>query len=292
MAPPRAPSRQGQLDLPFARQRTPDRNAGRGGRSFYLFDFDDNLVHVDTRIFLFDRDTGAELPLSTRRFSEVRALVGKPGPFARYVVRDDDESGSYRRFRDQAHLAPGARQPFVEDLASTLARPEHPWKGPSWPFFEHAVFNGRPVALITARGHDAAVIDEGIDLLCRAGHLAARPSWLGVYNVSNRAVRAALGDTEAKRSVPELKRAALCDAVDRAMRLHGESPHHRFGVSDDDPTNLAVMVSAFVELKRRYPENAFFVIDASRHPVVKTEILRDSTRSQEVPVSDQLGLFD
>lgn len=292
MAPHRVPARAGQLELPFARHRTPDRNAERGGRSFYLFDFDDNLVHVDTRIFLFDRDTGAELPLSTRRFSEVSALVGKPGPFARYVVRDDDDTGSFRRFRDHEGLAAGEHQPFVQDLLTTLARPDHLWKGPSWPFFEHAVFNGRPVALITARGHDVAVIDEGVDLLCRAGHLHARPRWLGVYNVSNRRVREQIGDTELTRSVAERKRLALFDAVDRAMREHGENPHHRFGVSDDDATNLAVMVGAFVELKRKYPENAFFVIDASRRPVVKTEILHESTRTQEVPEAEQLGLFD
>ena len=292
MPPPPVPPRTGQLELPFARVRTPDRNAGRGGRSFYLFDLDDNLVHVETRIFLFDRDTGAELPLSTRRFSEVSALVGKPGPFARYVVRDDDATGSFRRFRDKDTLEPGERQPFVEDLMATLARPDHLWKGPSWPFFEHAVFNGRPVALITARGHHRAVIDEGMDLLCRAGHLHARPSWLGVYNVSSHTVRAALGDGALKRSVPELKRLALVDAVERAMREHGASPNHRFGVSDDDAQNLAVMVAAFVELKRRYPDNAFFVIDASRHPVVKTEILRDSTRTSEVPASEQMSLFE
>jgi hypothetical protein len=41
-----------------------------------------------------------------------------------------------------------------------------------------------------------------------------------------------------------------------------------------------------------WPGNAFFVIDASRGPVVRTEILHESTRTQEVPEAEQLGLFD
>ncbi len=292
MSPHRPQPRRGQLELPLARERRPDRNADRGGRSFYFFDFDDNLVHVDTRIFLFDRDTGAELPLTTRRFAEVSRLVGKRGPFARYEVRDDDETGSFRRFRDRAALAPGERQPFVEDLLATLRKPDAAWKGPSWAFFEHAVFNQRPVAIITARGHHPSVLEEGIGELWRAGHLHAAPRYLGVYTVTHRGVRAGLGDPEHRRPVPELKRQAIFDAVEKAMREHGESPHHRFGVSDDDAGNLELILAALAELKRRHPDNAFFVIDASKHPVVKTEVLLGSTESEEVPEAGQLALFE
>jgi hypothetical protein len=291
MAHRRSP-RPGQLELPLRRDRVPDRNAGQGGRSFYFFDFDDNLVHVDTPIFLFDRETGAELALTTRRFSEVSALVGKRGPFARYEVRLDDETGSFRRFRDHAQLSPGQRQPFLEDLARTIARPEPSWKGPSWPFFEHAVYNERPIAIITARGHHPTVVEEGVGLLVQAGHLPAAPRWLGIYTVSNREVRTSLGDADGTVPVPELKVAALMDAVELAMRLYGASPHHRFGVSDDDAANLAGMVTAFGELKREHPQNAFFVIDASQHPVIKTEVLVESVRSFDVPESEQLGLFE
>jgi hypothetical protein len=288
----RRATRPGPLELPLRRDRTPDRNAGHGGRSFYFFDFDDNLVHVDTPIYLFDRDSGAELALTTRRFAEVSTLVGKRGPFFRYEVRQDDETGSFRRFRDRARLEPDRRQPFLEDLARSLARPDHAWKGPSWPFFEHAVFNERPIAIITARGHHPKVVEEGIGLLREAGHLHAAPRWLGIYTVSNREVRASLGDPDGRVPVPELKVAALGQAVELAMRLYGDSPHHRFGVSDDDATNLAGMLAAFAALKRRHPDNAFFVIDASRHPVVKTEVLAESLRTEDVPESEQLKLFE
>ena len=120
------------------------------------------------------------------------------------------------------------------------------------------------------------------------GFLRAAPSYLGIYPVTHGAVRDALGDREARRSIPELKMAAIFAAVEQAMRVHGVSPYHRFGVSDDDARNLDHIVAALTELKHRYPDNAFFVIDASHHPVVKTEVLAHSTVSQPVATLAQL----
>ena len=70
-----------QLELPISRPHMPDRNADKGGRSFYFFDFDDNVMRLDTCIYVFDRRSGAELALSTRRFAEIHPFLGKPGPY-------------------------------------------------------------------------------------------------------------------------------------------------------------------------------------------------------------------
>jgi hypothetical protein len=45
------------------------------------------------------------------------------------------------------------------------------------------------------------------------------------------------------------------------------------------------------ELKCRHPENAFFVIDASRYPVTFTEVFCDHDESHEVESYEQLELF-
>jgi len=47
-----------------------------------------------------------------------------------------------------------------------------------------------------------------------------------------------------------------------------------------------------IELKQRFPENAFFVINTSTDPGIKTEVLIDSISSEHVPFEAQLRLFD
>ncbi|MBI5510662.1 MAG: hypothetical protein HY903_18035 [Deltaproteobacteria bacterium] len=282
-----------QLELPIPRHRAPDRNADKGGRSFYFFDFDDNVMLLDTCIYIFAKAGGNQIALSTRRFAEVHRHVGRAGIYADYEIRLDDATGSYRRFRDlPAAELDGQAQPFVEDLQAALAKGDLLWKGPSWDFFYHAVFNGRPIAIITARGHHPDTMQAGIDLLVGARHLTATPNYLGVYPVSHAGTRLALGDRDGRRSIPELKKAAILDSVRRAMASFGDNPHHRFGMSDDDPVNVALAVEAMTELKARYPENAFFVINTSTHPVEKTEILANRTTVEPIPAASQLHLFD
>jgi hypothetical protein len=282
----------GQLELPLPRPHVPDRNHERGGRSFYFFDFDDNVALLDTSIFLFDRDSGAELALSTRRFAEICESVGKPGAFERYEIRRDDRTGSFRRFRDvpREELALG-QQPFIEDLLAALAKPDVVWKGPSWDFFYHAVFNHRPIALVTARGHHPELVKQAFAILHERGFLRAVPNYLGIYTVSNPEVRAMLGDADGNVPTPELKKRAIVHAVRAAMQQYGASDFHRFGVSDDDPANIAQIIEALTELKRVYPANAFFVIDASRRPMLKTEILTERLQVEPLTRAAQLALF-
>ena len=46
---------------------------------YYAFDWDDNIVHMPTKIIVKD-DKGEEVGMSTEDFAEYRAKVGK-GPF-------------------------------------------------------------------------------------------------------------------------------------------------------------------------------------------------------------------
>jgi hypothetical protein len=273
------------------RERYDDRNLHKGGRSFYFFDFDDNVMSLPTPIYVFHRDTGEEVALSTGDFARFAPAFGQPGPWADYRVDPDDVTGSFRRFRDVPGRDPAA-QPFVEEIARAVAASEFVWKGPSWPLFEHAVHNHRPLSIITARGHRPETLVEGIGLLERAGHLSRRPNYLSLYPVSHPGVRTDLGDAEARQSIAELKLAAIHQCVEAAMRLYGENPHHRFGMSEDSPENLDLVTTAMHQLKARYPDNAFFVIDASGDPVIKTEVLRVGTGdSEEVSDIEQLDLF-
>ena len=277
-----------QLDLGFGLPFQPDRNSEKGGRSFYFFDLDDNVLHLQTPIYIYDLRTGTEQPVSTGEFARICGSLGKPGAYECFGVNPDDRVGSFRRFRDNAGLTPGAFQPFVQDIQEALELPDFHWKGPSWECFEYAVHNERPVALITARGHSPATIRAGLSQLVKAGFLSREPNYLAIYPVSHPELRVELAAGRAKTSTAELKKQAIIRCVESAMKQYGNNPHHRFGMSDDDPENLALITEAKRILKARYPQNSFFVIHAASRPVLKYEIFCDITEPSRIETDIQL----
>lgn len=282
----------GQLALPIEHPVEPDRNFRFGGRSFYFFDFDDNIAFLSTPTFLFHFETGHEIQLTSKEFAEQSRFIGKSGVYADYRI-DFSEGGTFRNFRDK-HLSEaekilGQRQPFVEDLAAALGFPDFHWQGPSWSCFYHAVHNGRPLSLITARGHSSETLKEGIQLLVEARQLPREPNYLSLFPVSHPVVKKHLKAKE--DSIPELKRAAIRASVSAAVEKYGPSPYHRFGMSDDDPANVQMIIEEMARLKGEYPDMSFFVIDTHKGKFVKREIYRDFTVDSCVSSSTQLELF-
>ncbi len=269
-----------------------DRNASYGGRSFYFFDLDDNILHLDTPIILFHKETGAEREISSADLAAYGNTIGKSGPYGEFRFEQDDRTGSFRNFRDP----PFGPSPLVKDLERAIRQPVWEWRGPSWNHFFYAVLNRRPVSIITARGHRPESIKRALNLLYRRGELLKRPNFLSVFPVTNPLLRQRVfKDPHYARPVAELKYEALILAVENAFRRYGKNPHHRFGVSDDDPNNIREISRALVEVKRRYPQNSFFVIDSSGRSIQKTEIFEDHTeQSRTIDLSDALNyqLFD
>ncbi len=284
-----------QLELPLGREPEPDRNLHKGGRSFYFFDFDDNVAFLTTPMFLFHKDTKAEIEISSREFAKHSAFIGQSGSFASYDLNHDPEHGSFRRFRDKnvswLERLLGHRQVFVQDLAAALGHPDIDWKGPSWNCFYHAVFNSRPLALITARGHHPRTIAAGIKLWVNEGHLPKSPNYLAVYPVNHPATKAALGMSDSN-SVPHLKQKALRASVEKALKVYGNNPHHRFGMSDDDPRNIEWITAEMHALKKEHPQMSFFIISTHGEQMVKLEILKDQVVDRVLQLDAQLTLFD
>lgn len=284
-----------QLELPLARQPEPDRNRHMGGRSFYFFDFDDNVAFLTTPTFLFHRETKRQVKLSSRELALHSGEIGRSGLYKDFFLDDDPVTGSFRCFRDKdidwlARMR-GKRQIFVEDLAAALGLPDVNWKGPSWNCFYHAVFNARPMALITARGHSPATMRAGIRLWVREGHLPHEPNYLGLYPVSHPATKREL-DLPGSTSIPHLKQRALRAAVEKAFRVYGYNPHHRFGMSDDDPRNIAWITDEMKVLKTEYPDVSFFIIQTHGEQMIKYEVFPDHVVDQCLPPPAQLSLFD
>lgn len=286
----------GQLELGETRLKEPDRNYHRGGRSFYFFDFDDNIAYLSTPLILFHKTTSEELYLTSGEWAIHHATIGKAGPYSEYEIRFDDVTGTFRCFRDidisEVEKLSGKKQLFVEDLLAALKLPDLQWKGPSWDCFYHATFNQRPISVITARGHNAETIQSGIKEFVRAGYLPQIPNYLSIYAVSNKEVRVHLNDKEFTATTAELKQKAIRASVEKAIEVYGYSPHHRFGMSDDDPKNIQLVVEEMTRLKSSYPEMSFFMIETHNGNFIKHEISQHGLKSQLISDgASQLDLF-
>lgn len=283
-----------QLELNISRDYELDRNHASGGRSFYFFDFDDNIAILTTSIYIFNKHDHTQIALSSREFAELSQQIGKTGFFADYEIRYDDEYGSFRDFRDRDHHLVerwfGKRQVFINDLLHVLGLPDYNWKGPAWDCFYHAVYNKRPMSLITARGHSPETLLHGFKRMIRAGHLPHEPNFLSIYPINHPETRKSLEDVP-NQSVAELKQKAIRASVERAFELYGYNPLHRFGMSDDDPRNLELIIEEMARLKSDYPEVSFFVFDTQKGQVTKKEIFAHHTEAQPLSRAEQISLF-
>lgn len=286
-----------QLELAIERKKEADRNLHMGGRSFYFFDFDDNVAFLSTPLILFHKQTGAELNITSGQFAQEHSNIGTSGPFKDFDIRWDDNSGTFRCFRDhhedELKKLGLKNQIFLEDVSEALGFPDFQWKGPSWSGFYHATFNQRPVSVITARGHAPETIAAGIELFVNAGHLPQAPNYLSIFPVSHKQTRLSLGDVDFKSSVAELKQRAIRASVEKAIELFGTNPHHRFGMSDDDPKNIQLIIEEMARLKSRFPNMSFFMIETQKGDFVKHEVTHQGIKDSRLTESEiqQITLF-
>lgn len=286
-------SSKGQLSLPINFFRELDRNFHKGGRSFYFFDLDDNLLHLSTTIVIFSKKDGAPKELSTEDYATIKDEINDPkSPWFAYETRFSNGFNSFMNFRDQKIDPRKEEHMLIHDLRKALDNPQLEWKGPSWNFFAYAVENSRPISIITARGHHPNTIKRALNHLVQTRDLLAHPNYLGVYPVSHPTTRIELGDEKEVLSVAELKKKAIHQSVKDAFDCYGYNPHHRFGMSDDDEENLKLILEAFQELKKEYPENAFFAFNTHGRKLQKLEVTLDGHVDEETLKAEQGKLFE
>lgn len=289
-------SHKGQLELGINRSPEKDRNFHLGGRSFYFFDFDDNIAFLTTPLILFHKKDRHEVQISSGDFAQYHQSIGKSGLYADYDMDFCDTTGTFRSFRDlqidEVEKLQGKKQIFVQDVAGALGFPDFQWKGPSWECFYHAAFNQRPLSVITARGHHPETLKEGIRVFVQNKVLPLEPNYLSVYPVSHKETRIDLGDLEFKQGTAELKQRAIRASVEKAIELYGYNAHHRFGMSDDDPKNIQLIVEEMTRLKARFPEMSFFMIETQHGSFIKHEVKLNGLRGDKVENLSQLSFFE
>jgi len=115
---------------------------------YYAFDWDDNIVHMPTKIIVQD-DSGNEIGMSTDDFAKYRHHIGKENfdYNGREIVGYSDNP--FRNFREE-----GDRQFILDAMMAS--------EGPSWNDFVECINNGSIFSIITARGHNPNTLKEAV----------------------------------------------------------------------------------------------------------------------------------
>ncbi|MBQ6137506.1 MAG: hypothetical protein IJI73_09070 [Kiritimatiellae bacterium] len=127
---------------------------------YYIFDWDDNILHMPTKIRMEHRgEDGVWRPVdvSTSTFALVRAdeehYRAPPGGWAE----------AFRNFEDGPD-----RDNFIEDTIDALERIDHGEKpSPSFNTFKKTLVEGRIFAIVTARGHAPETIERAVRLFIK-----------------------------------------------------------------------------------------------------------------------------
>ena len=139
--PPNCQSMKRQIKEGFKGEGTPD-------MKYYAFDWDDNIVHMPTKIMLKTED-GDEIGMSTDDFAEYRHDLGKK-PFqykGETIVGLADEA--FRNFKTA-----GDKDFLIDAMRAK--------EGPAFGDFREAINNGSIFSIVTARGHKPETLKQAV----------------------------------------------------------------------------------------------------------------------------------
>ncbi|MEI8242009.1 MAG: hypothetical protein WCI17_01955 [bacterium] len=283
---------------------------------YYIFDWDDNILHMPTRIHLEKRQPdGSWTPhlVSTSVFSLIRSDT------LNYRPPNNHWPEAFVEFQDYATAS--ANQ-FLRDAQEAITRilrgTDQP--APSFRTFRTTLVEGRLFAIVTARGHASETLRKGVRLFVdlvltpaeRAEMLANLHGYracfdhvttfgtddeeLEYYLDINHYYAVTSPDftdllpraTPGAESSEHRKQVAIRSFVEHVVRVLARTQEGQLrrpvsvGFSDDDPVNVkAVEEYIRTELGRRFPGVKFVVYDTSDRTLEK---------GRKIVVSGQLDL--
>jgi len=272
-----------------------DASAGIGGFKYYIFDWDDNVLHMPTKIVLEKREDDGQwsrYPVSTSMFALIRNDTENFRP------PGGDWESAFVNFRDLQERGESA---FLADTRKAL-QPiiDGEAKGaPCFDVFRKTLIDGRLFGIVTARGHKPESIRKGveyfIDQVLTDEERATMIGNLRRYRVafgedeelpdtdvldaflslnkyhgvtSPEFQRGILGNEEGSSHNPEeAKQVAIRDFVEHVLGIIGQGNIDApisVGFSDDDLGNITA-VKEYIEqfLAKEYPHVSFVVFDTS-----------------------------
>jgi hypothetical protein len=258
---------------------------------YYIFDWDDNILHMPTHIHLEKRmPDGGWVPhaVSTAVFSVIRS------DRENYRPPDGVWEHAFREFRDididhENVFLRDTRQ-AIDEVVSGKRK-----EGPSFAKFKQILTEGRLFAIVTARGHRSSVIRQAVDYFLQTvlsteerhtmmknlrGYMACFApdtppaddhAVLAFYHAHNRyhgvmspEFHARMGrQVQASPNTEEGKQFAIKDFVEHVIRIAHERGLSRpisVGFSDDDEGNV-IAVENFIRsaLAKAFPSVKFVV---------------------------------
>lgn len=128
---------------------------------YYIFDWDDNILHMPTKIkmeHLDDDGTWKPVEVSTSTFALVRSDTAHYRP-----PTDGGWAAAFRNFEDPVGSIDDDNNCFILDTLDALEKVEHGEKpGPSYNAMKKTLREGRLFAIVTARGHSARTIERAV----------------------------------------------------------------------------------------------------------------------------------
>ena len=126
---------------------------------FYIFDWDDNILHMPTKIHLEQQDCNGDwhpVEVSTSVFALVRTDP-------RYRMPPGGRAEAFREFQDV--VDDSGDLSFIRDTRAALARVKAGEKpGPSFETLRKTLREGRIFAIVTARGHEPETLREAVKI--------------------------------------------------------------------------------------------------------------------------------
>lgn len=265
---------------------------------YYIFDWDDNILHMPTRIHLERRQadgTWAAHSVSTAAFAVVRT------DSENYRAPGGDWKNAFVEFQDYADEGESR---FLRDTRAALDKvlSGETQPGPSFHTLRETLVEGRLFAIVTARGHESESLRKAVRLFIElvltpaekdemmANLRGYRASFDGLsafgtdeeeityylslnryHAVTNPGFKRWLKQTAGERATPEnAKQFAIRDFVEHVIKILSRTGADAIrrpisvGFSDDDLGNVAT-VERYIqeELARRFPGIKFCVYDTS-----------------------------
>ena len=283
---------------------------------YYIFDWDDNILHMPTYIHLERRlGNGTWVPhlVSTALFSVIRKDT------VNYRPPEGDWEKAFVEFRD---FAADDESKFLKDARCAIDRMQRgeDKTPPSFNTFRKTLVEGRIFAIVTARGHQPDTLRKGVEMFIdriltgseKAEMIRNLRGYLVTYDEPGR--NEAMNDGEVlenylsqnryhavtnpefirlvkNSAMPDPERSesrkqfAILDFLEHLFRMVeriGARKPISVGFSDDDSANVAA-VAQFIRntLAERFPSVKFVVYDTSDPDVEK---------GHKLVVSGQLGL--
>jgi len=261
---------------------------------YYMFDWDDNILHMPTRIHLEKKTEQGWIPhdVSTAEFARIRRDT------VNYRPKEGDWDKAFVDFYD---IGERGEDVFLEDAKAALAPVIAGEAGgaPSFESFRKALIEGRLFAIITARSHSSRAIRKGVEyfiqhvltgeerreMIRNLRFYVARfdgnepalsdaqilENYLGLnryHGVTSPEFEARMGrKTTGSESPEHAKQVAIKDFVQHVIALirgGGAREPISIGFSDDDQKNvLAVEEYIHTELQKEFPHIKFVVYDTS-----------------------------